>query len=86
MASLRSTSFLRLPRILQWFTGNIGFHHVHQLNPRIANYRLEECHNADVGFRPAPKLSLPTAIQALRYTLWDADLERLLSYRSAVVD
>jgi len=56
------------------------------LNPRIANYRLEECHNADVGFRPAPKLSLPTAIQALRYTLWDADLERLLSYRSAVVD
>src|SRR5216683_8378931 len=51
VASLGGTSYLRLPRLLQWFTGNIGFHHVHHVDPRIPNYRLEECHNADAGFQ-----------------------------------
>ena len=85
-ASLRSTSYLHLPRILQWFTGNIGFHHVHHMNPRIPNYRLEECHNSNVGFQSAPRLSLHTAILALRYTLWDADLGRLVPFRSVIVE
>ena len=62
-ASLGGTSYLRLPRLLQWFTGNIGFHHVHHVNPRIPNYRLEECHNADVGFQLASTLTLRTALQ-----------------------
>ena len=83
-ASLRSTSYLRLPRILQWFTGNIGFHHVHHINPRIPNYRLEECHKANVGLQAAPQLTLGAALRALRYTLWDGDLGHLVSYRSAV--
>src|SRR5882762_8863180 len=48
-ASLGGTSHLHLPRLLQWFTGNIGFHHVHHINPRIPNYRLEECPNADAA-------------------------------------
>jgi acyl-lipid omega-6 desaturase (Delta-12 desaturase) len=83
-ASLKSTSYLHLPRILQWFTGNIGFHHVHHVNPRIPNYRLEECHNASDRLRSVPALSLGTAVQALRYTLWDSDLGRLVTFRSAV--
>ena len=82
-ASLRSTSYLRLPRVLQWFTGNIGFHHVHHINPRIPNYRLEECHKANVGFQMAPQLTLGAAVRALRYTLWDSDLERLVPFRAA---
>ena len=45
-AAFQGSSHLRLPRILQWFTRNIGFHHIHHLNPRIANYRLQECHDA----------------------------------------
>ncbi|MGF6227750.1 fatty acid desaturase [Inquilinus ginsengisoli] len=45
-ASLQGSSYLKLPRILQWFTGNIGFHHIHHLNPRIPNYRLPACHAA----------------------------------------
>jgi acyl-lipid omega-6 desaturase (Delta-12 desaturase) len=72
-AAMRGTSRLHLPRILQWFTGNIGFHHVHHLNPRIPNYRLEDCHDADAAFRLAPKLTLRTAFQALRFTLWDEE-------------
>ena len=84
-ASLGGTSHLRLPRLLQWFTGNIGFHHVHHVNPRIPNYRLEECHNADAGFRSASTLTLCTGLQALGYALWDSDLERLVRFRFAAV-
>ena len=69
----------------QWFTGNIGFHHVHHVNPRIPNYRLEECHNADAGFRSASTLTLCTGLQALGYALWDSDLERLVPFRFAAL-
>ena len=82
-ASLGGASYLRLPRFLQWFTGNIGFHHVHHVDPRIPNYRLEECHNADAGFQSASTLTLRTALQALRYVLWDGDLECLVPFRLA---
>lgn len=82
-ASLRGTSHLHLPRILQWFTGNIGFHHVHHVNPLIPNYRLEECYKANVAFQAVPKLTLSAAVRAVRYALWDDDLERLVSYRFA---
>jgi acyl-lipid omega-6 desaturase (Delta-12 desaturase) len=82
-ASLGGTSHLRLPRLLQWFTGNIGFHHVHHINPRIPNYRLEECHNADAGFQTASTLTLRTALQAMSYALWDSDLKRLVPFRFA---
>jgi acyl-lipid omega-6 desaturase (Delta-12 desaturase) len=82
-ASLAGTSYLRLPRLFQWFTANIGFHHVHHVDPRIPNYRLEECHNADAGFQSASTLTLRTAFRALRYALWDSDLQRLVPFRSA---
>ncbi len=82
-AALRSTSYLYLPRILQWFTGNIGFHHVHHVNPRIPNYRLEECHNANLEFQSVPKLTLRAALRGLRHTLWDSELQRLVPFRSA---
>jgi len=85
-ASLGGTSHLHLPRLLQWFTGNIGFHHVHHINPRIPNYRLEECHNADAGFQSAPTLTLRSALQAMRYVLWDSDLKRLVPFRFAATD
>src|SRR5262249_7862919 len=82
-ASLGSTSYLRLPCLFQWFTGNIGFHHVHHVNPRIPNYRLEECHNAYAGLQLASTLTLRTALQAFRCALWDSDLERLVPFRFA---
>src|ERR1700730_14613874 len=63
-ASLGGTSHLRLPRILQRFTGN--FHHVHHVNPRMPSYRLEEGPRADAGFRSASTLTLSTGLQALR--------------------
>jgi omega-6 fatty acid desaturase (delta-12 desaturase) len=79
-AALRGSSHLRLPRILQWFTGNIGFHHIHHLNPRIPNYRLEDCHRTIGGLQSAPVLTLRTAITTLRYALWDDDLRRMVKF------
>ena len=68
--------------MLQWFTGNIGFHHVHHLNPRSPNYRLEECHNSDAGLQAAPNSALITALRGLRYALWDEEAGRLVPFRS----
>jgi acyl-lipid omega-6 desaturase (Delta-12 desaturase) len=65
-ASLGGTSYLRLPRLLQWGTGNIGFHHVHHVDSRIPNYRLEECHYADAGFQLVSTLTLRTALHLAR--------------------
>jgi omega-6 fatty acid desaturase (delta-12 desaturase) len=79
-AALHGSSHLRLPRILQWFTGNIGFHHAHHLNPRIPNYRLEECHNALPDLHDAPILTLGSAITTLRHALWDDQLGRMVRF------
>lgn len=73
MASLQGSSHLTLPRLLQWFTGNIGFHHVHHLDPKVPNYRLEQCHLAHPAFRSAPVLTLRRGLSSSRYCLWDED-------------
>jgi omega-6 fatty acid desaturase (delta-12 desaturase) len=83
-AAFGGTSYLLLPRVLQWFTGNIGFHHVHHINPRVPNYRLEKCHNAHAVFQSAPRLTPLSALQGLRYSLWDSDLCRLVPFRLAI--
>jgi omega-6 fatty acid desaturase (delta-12 desaturase) len=70
-AALEGTTFLRLPVVLQWFTGNIGFHHVHHLNPRVPNYRLQACHETINVLRPVPEVSLIDGLSALRFVLWD---------------
>jgi acyl-lipid omega-6 desaturase (Delta-12 desaturase) len=76
-AALQGSSFYKLPKILQWFTGNIGFHHVHHLNPRIPNYKLERCHKSDPYFRTIKPLTLISSLQSLTFRLWD---ERLQAY------
>ena len=70
-AALRGSSYLRLPRLLQWFTGNIGFHHIHHLNPRIPNYRLEECHRGVPALQAVPVLTLWAAFKGGHHWLWD---------------
>ncbi|MGD0109569.1 MAG: fatty acid desaturase [Rhodopila sp.] len=71
-AALHGSSWLKLPRILQWFTGNIGFHHVHHLMPRVPNYRLQAAHRADPAFAAhVTGLTLWQALRAPSFTLWD---------------
>lgn len=77
-ASLAGSSHLVLPRVLQWVTGNIGYHHIHHLDPRVPNYRLEACHNSDARFDAAPTVSLWQGLSAMRYCLWDETRARLI--------
>jgi len=80
-AALLGSSHLRLPRILQWFSGNIGFHHIHHLMPRVPNYRLEDCHRACAAVAPAaPSLTLLQALRAPTYALWDEDRARMVRF------
>jgi acyl-lipid omega-6 desaturase (Delta-12 desaturase) len=69
--ALKGSSFYKLPRILQWFTGNIGFHHIHHLSPRIPNYHLQRCHDADPFFKTIKPVTLLASLRALGFRLWD---------------
>jgi omega-6 fatty acid desaturase (delta-12 desaturase) len=82
-ASLKGTSYLKLPRVLQWMTGNIGFHHIHHLAPRVPNYRLEACYASDAILREEEPLTLRTAFEAPWLTLWDEAQEKLVRFRDA---
>ena len=70
-AALQGSSFYKLPSILQWFTGNIGFHHIHHLSPRIPNYHLQRCHDADPFFKTIKPVTLWVSLKSLSYRLWD---------------
>ena len=82
-AAMNGTSYLKLPRILQWLTGNIGFHHIHHLSPRVPNYRLEDCHKASAVLRGEPPLTLARAFGGGNLTLWDEANKKLVRFRDA---
>lgn len=81
-ASLQGSNYLKLPRWLQWFTGNIGLHHIHHLNPKVPNYRLQQCHDALKSRISVPVYSLRAAFRAMFYTLWDEENGRMVTFRS----
>ena len=70
-AALRGSSYLKLPRVLQFFSGNIGLHHVHHLSARIPNYNLQRAHDENPIFHEVPTLSLGDGLRAVRLKLWD---------------
>jgi len=80
-AALQGSSYYRLPRVLQWFSGNIGFHHIHHLNPAIANYHLQSCHESSALLQSVPSITLLSSLKSLKYRLWDESGHRLVSYR-----
>src|ERR1700704_910986 len=82
-AALQGSSYLKLPKILQFFTGNIGVHHVHHLSARIPNYNLQRAHDANPIFHEVPTLSLWDAIRTVRLKLWDENSGKLVSFAQA---
>lgn len=82
-AALKGSSYLDLPPILQWVTGNIGFHHIHHLSQSVPNYRLAECHRSSAMLRPEKPLTLDRALLAGRLTLWDENQHRLVRFCDA---
>lgn len=80
-AALHGSSYYKLPRLLQWFSGNIGFHHIHHLSPCIANYNLEACHRAAPLFESVKPLTLFASLRSMAFRLWDEKSGRLVGYR-----
>jgi omega-6 fatty acid desaturase (delta-12 desaturase) len=79
-AALIGSSYFELPRVLQWFSGNIGFHHIHHLSPRIPNYFLERCHRRLPEMPDLARLSLRTSLRSLSLRVWDESDESLISF------
>ncbi|PGZ07260.1 fatty acid desaturase [Bacillus cereus] len=80
-AAVEGSSFYKLPKILQFLTGNIGYHHVHHLSPRVPNYKLEEAHNNTLPLKNVPTITLATSLRSLRFRLWDEKSNNFVSFK-----
>lgn len=79
-AALEGSSYYKLPRLLQWFTGNIGFHHIHHLSPRVPNYYLERCHRASLLFQQTQALTLRSGLRTIFANLWDEEQRKMVRF------
>ncbi len=80
-AALEGSSFYELPRVLRWLSGNIGYHHIHHLSPRVPNYNLERCHRSAQMFGVVEPITLLGSLRSMRLHLWDEGLRKLISFR-----
>jgi omega-6 fatty acid desaturase (delta-12 desaturase) len=79
-AALHGSSFYKLPRVLQWFSGNIGFHHIHHLSSRIPNYNLEKCHKEEPLFQTVKPITFFASFKSFTFRLWDEQQRRLVGF------
>ncbi len=79
-ASLHGSSYLKLPRLLQWFTGNIGFHHIHHLKISVPNYRLQRAFESSPDFRNVHTLTFWSSFKTMFLSLWDEEQKRLIRF------
>ena len=82
-AALDGSSYLRLPRLLQWLTCSIGLHHVHHLSPRVPNYRLQACLDGNPELQQATRVTLRDSLRAFSLKLWDEEAGRLVGFAAA---
>ncbi len=81
LAAMQGSSYYKLPKVIQWFTGNIGFHHIHHLSPVIPNYKLEKCYNNNPVFQEVVTLNLRSSLKSMYLHLWDEDQKKLIGFR-----
>ena len=82
-SALKGSSYLKLPKPLQFFTGNIGLHHVHHLHARIPNYNLQRAHDENPVFHDVPTLGVWSGLKTFRLKLYDEDLGRMVTFSGA---
>ena len=80
--ALEGSSYFKLPKVLQWVTGNIGLHHIHHVRPSIPNYHLQECQDATPVFKTVKPITLRAGFRSLGLSLCDVQNQRLVSFRS----
>ena len=81
-ASLEGASYYRLPAVLQWFSGNIGLHHLHHLRPRIPNYHLQRCYDETPAVQGVTPVTLRSSLRSLGLNVYDEQRRELVSFRS----
>ena len=79
--ALQGSSYFKLPKVLQWFTGNIGFHHIHHLSPRIPNYKLPLCFKENTIFQDVKPVTFFSSLRSLKLRLWDEKRRKLVGFR-----
>jgi omega-6 fatty acid desaturase (delta-12 desaturase) len=84
LAAMHGSSYYKLHPVLQWFTGNIGFHHIHHLSPRIPNYNLQRCHDENPLLQQVTHLTLFSSLKTAGLTLWDEKRQRLVTFAEAL--
>jgi omega-6 fatty acid desaturase (delta-12 desaturase) len=80
--ALEGSSYFKLPKILQWFSGNIGLHHIHHVRPSIPNYHLQQCYVDMPAFQAVVPLTIRTSVKSLRLSLYDEEQRKLISFLS----
>jgi omega-6 fatty acid desaturase (delta-12 desaturase) len=79
--ALEGSSYFKLPILLQWFTGNIGFHHIHHLSPLIPFYNLPKCHKENTLFQTAKTITFFSSLKSLKMNLWDEKKQKLVNFK-----
>jgi|TARA_B110000483_G_scaffold17283_1_gene19150 omega-6 fatty acid desaturase (delta-12 desaturase) len=82
-ATLTGSSFYNLPRWLHWATGNIGYHHIHHLNPKVPGYQLPDCFDENPVLQKAKYLSIRESLATAKLALWDENAQRLISFKDS---
>jgi len=84
-AAIDGSSYYKLPKLLQWVTGNIGFHHVHHLSPKVPNYHLEKAHDSTPPLQQATTITIRSSLKALRFRLWDESRKTFVGFQEAKI-
>jgi omega-6 fatty acid desaturase (delta-12 desaturase) len=81
-AALEGSSYYKLPKLIQWFTGSIGLHHIHHARPRIPNYSLQRCYDETPALQAVEALTIRKSLRCLWLNLWDEGQQKMVSFRA----
>nr|WP_238413647.1 MULTISPECIES: fatty acid desaturase [Alicyclobacillus] len=84
-AALQGSSFYKLPKVLQWITGNIGFHHIHHLGPRVPNYNLQRVYDQFTYLQEVTTVGLRSSLKCLRFRLWDEEKKKFVGFKGVTI-
>jgi omega-6 fatty acid desaturase (delta-12 desaturase) len=83
-ASLVGSSYYELPKVLQWITGNIGYHHIHHLNSRIPNYKLQKAMEENPVLQNVTRMTMLKSVKCLWLALWDEKQKKMVPFDGGV--
>jgi len=82
IASLRGATYYKLPKLFQWLTGNIGFHHIHHLSSVIPNYKLEKCFTENpILNKYVTTITFSESLRCIHNKLWDQKTQKMISFK-----